>query len=80
MVLEGVVFSETEHIISSGRMTDSAPYTSDYTYLEIYYRSLLKRDATGEAAKYDPTAAIDALALQLLAMRSALQKCAGRQP
>ena len=41
--VEGVVFSENQHVITIGRFVDAAPYTSDYTFENIYYRSLLKR-------------------------------------
>ena len=41
--VDGVVFSRDEMIISLGRFTDTAPYTSDYTFERIYYRSLRER-------------------------------------
>ena len=40
---DGVVFGPDEMVVSVGRFTDAAPYTSDYTYERIYYRSLRER-------------------------------------
>ncbi|MEO8631619.1 MAG: FAD-binding oxidoreductase, partial [Betaproteobacteria bacterium] len=42
--LDGAVFSAREMIISVGRFVDQAPYTSDYTFERIYYRSLRECD------------------------------------
>ncbi len=42
--LDGAVFSGSELIISAGRFVDQAPYTSDYTFEQIYYRSLRERE------------------------------------
>jgi FAD/FMN-containing dehydrogenase len=42
--LDGVVFAPNEIYLSRGRFVDSAPYTSDYTYAHIYYRSIRERD------------------------------------
>ena len=42
--LDGVVFSPGEIVISEGRFVDAAPWTSDYTYERIYYRSIRERD------------------------------------
>ena len=42
--IDGVVFSETESYLVLGSFTDSAPYTSDYTGTEIYYRSIQQRE------------------------------------
>jgi FAD/FMN-containing dehydrogenase len=42
--VDGVVFGPAEHVISVGRFVDAAPYTSDYTYERIYYRSLRERE------------------------------------
>lgn len=42
--VDGVVFSRDEMVISVGRFTDDAPYTSDYTFQNIYYKSLRKRN------------------------------------
>jgi FAD/FMN-containing dehydrogenase len=38
--VDGTVFSPQRLFITLGRFTDSAPYTSDYTYKHIYYRSI----------------------------------------
>ena len=42
--VDGVVFGEGELILSTGRFVDSAPYASDYTFENIFYRSLLERE------------------------------------
>ncbi len=41
--VDGVVFGPGEHYLSIGRFVDEAPYLSDYTYLNIYYRSIVER-------------------------------------
>lgn len=41
--VDGVVFGARSHVLSLGRFVDTAPYTSDYHYKNIYYRSLLGR-------------------------------------
>jgi FAD/FMN-containing dehydrogenase len=41
--LDGVAFAEGEIYLTEGRFTDSAPYTSDYTFERIYYRSIRER-------------------------------------
>ena len=41
--VDGVVFGRDEMVITLGRFSDTAPYTSDYTYENIYYRSLRTR-------------------------------------
>ena len=41
--LDGVVFSKNELYLTRGRFTDVAPYTSDYTFERIYYRSIRER-------------------------------------
>ena len=41
--LDGVVFSPNEIYLTRGRLTDIAPYTSDYTFEKIYYRSIRER-------------------------------------
>jgi len=38
--VDGTVFSPNEMYITLGRFADQAPYTSDYTYQNIYYRSI----------------------------------------
>jgi FAD/FMN-containing dehydrogenase len=42
--VDGVVFGPNDLVLSQARFVDSAPYTSDYTYKNIYYRSLRARD------------------------------------
>jgi FAD/FMN-containing dehydrogenase len=42
--VDGVVFGRNELVVSVGRFSDTAPYTSDYTYKNIYYQSLRERD------------------------------------
>ena len=42
--VDGVVFSRDEMIITLGEFSDHAPYLSDYTYHQIYYRSLRERE------------------------------------
>ncbi len=42
--VDGVVFGPAEMVTTVGRFADSAPYTSDYTFERIYYRSLRDRD------------------------------------
>ena len=41
--LDGVVFEPGEQYLTLGRMVDVAPHTSDYTWLNIYYRSIWQR-------------------------------------
>ena len=41
--VDGVVFSAGEHYLVLGEFSDEAPYTSDYTYLKVYYRSIRER-------------------------------------
>jgi FAD/FMN-containing dehydrogenase len=41
--LDGVVFGRDELVLSSAQFVDIAPFTSDYTFERIYYRSLRKR-------------------------------------
>ena len=41
--LDGVVFGPRELYLSVGRFVDEAPWTSDYTYQRIYYRSVQER-------------------------------------
>lgn len=38
--LDGSVYGEGQYYLTSGRFTESAPFTSDYTYLDIYYKSI----------------------------------------
>ena len=41
--IDGTVFDRNELYISLGYFTDEAPYVSDYTYENIYYRSIRAR-------------------------------------
>jgi FAD/FMN-containing dehydrogenase len=41
--VDGVVFSPQKMFITLGRFSESAPYTSDYTYENIYYRSIAEK-------------------------------------
>ena len=41
--LDGVVFSREEQYLTVGTFVDDAPYASDYTYKNIYYRSIQTR-------------------------------------
>jgi FAD/FMN-containing dehydrogenase len=41
--IDGTVFSPQRLFITLGRFTDAAPYTSDYTYEHIYYRSIAEK-------------------------------------
>lgn len=41
---DGVVFSAGEHYMTVGEMVDTAPYLSDYTGQQIYYRSIQQRE------------------------------------
>jgi FAD/FMN-containing dehydrogenase len=43
--VDGSVFSGDEMYITLGRFVDEAPYTSDYTFENIYYRSIRERAA-----------------------------------
>ena len=42
--IDGTVFSPGELYLTVGEFVDTAPYTSDYTYEDIYYQSIRKRD------------------------------------
>jgi FAD/FMN-containing dehydrogenase len=41
--VDGTIFSPDKLFITLGRFADSAPYTSDYTYEKIYYRSIAEK-------------------------------------
>ncbi len=41
--IDGTVFSPQEMYLTLGTFSDQAPYTSDYTYENIYYRSIRQR-------------------------------------
>jgi FAD/FMN-containing dehydrogenase len=42
--VDGTVFGPDELYVTLGTFTDSAPETSDYTWLDIYYRSIQRRE------------------------------------
>jgi FAD/FMN-containing dehydrogenase len=42
--IDGTIFDADEMYLTLGRFTDTAPYTSDYTWLKIYYRSIRQRN------------------------------------
>ncbi len=42
--VDGVVFGPDDLVVNVGRFVASAPYTSDYTFERIYYRSLKERE------------------------------------
>jgi len=41
--VDGSVFGANEMYLSEGRFTDSVPYTSDYSWLKMYFRSIQQR-------------------------------------
>jgi FAD/FMN-containing dehydrogenase len=41
--LDGVIFGESEFCISQAAFADDAPKVSDYTYMDIYYRSIQRK-------------------------------------
>jgi len=41
--VDGVIFAPDEMYLSLGQFSDEAPYTSDYTFENIYYRSIRER-------------------------------------
>ena len=41
--VDGTVFSGEELYITEGRFVDEAPYASDYTWLNVYFRSIRER-------------------------------------
>jgi FAD/FMN-containing dehydrogenase len=42
--IDGTIFGKGEHFLSIGEFVEEAPYTSDYTYKNIYYRSIRERE------------------------------------
>jgi FAD/FMN-containing dehydrogenase len=42
--IDGVVFASDELYLTVGRWVDEAPFVSDYTFEQIYYRSIRARD------------------------------------
>jgi FAD/FMN-containing dehydrogenase len=49
--VDGTVFSGNEMYLTLGRFADSAPYTSDYTFEHIYYRSIREKQTDWLATK-----------------------------
>ena len=49
--LDGSVFGPGECYLTTGKFVDSAPYTNDYTYLNIYYKSIQARQLDYLTAK-----------------------------
>lgn len=43
--LDGSVFGHGQYYLTTGRFTESAPYTSDYTFLDIYYKSIREKQS-----------------------------------
>ncbi|MDF3010506.1 MAG: FAD-linked oxidase [Burkholderiales bacterium] len=41
--IDGTIFDERRFYLTLGRFADSAPYTSDYTFERIYYRSIAEK-------------------------------------
>ena len=41
--IDGTIFSPASMFLTLGRFTDHAPYTSDYQYEQIYYRSIAEK-------------------------------------
>ena len=42
--LDGVVFGGSEMYITAGEFTDEAPFVSDYTYMNVFYQSVRRRE------------------------------------
>ena len=42
--LDGSVFQAGEYYLTTGTFCESAPFVSDYTYLDIYYRSIREKE------------------------------------
>ena len=42
--VDGVAFAHDALVLSTARFVESAPYSSDYTFEKIFYRSLLERE------------------------------------
>ncbi len=41
--LDGTVFQPGEYYLTTGKFTSTAPHVSDYTYLDIYYKSIREK-------------------------------------
>lgn len=48
--VDGVVFAPGEHVLTTGRFEQQAPWRSDYTYENIYWQSLRSREEDWLAA------------------------------
>lgn len=42
--VDGTIFGNNEMYLTTGKFVDDAPYTSDYTYENIYYQSIRQRE------------------------------------
>jgi FAD/FMN-containing dehydrogenase len=42
--IDGVVFNGSEMYITTGEFTDDAPFLSNYTYMNVFYRSIRRRE------------------------------------
>lgn len=42
--IDGVVFNANEMYITGGEFTGDAPFVGDYTYMNVYYQSIRRRD------------------------------------
>ncbi|HUL68551.1 MAG TPA: FAD-binding oxidoreductase [Burkholderiaceae bacterium] len=42
--VDGVVFNADEYVLNTGVFVDEAPWQSDYTFEQIYYKSLLEKE------------------------------------
>ena len=49
--LDGTIFSREEMYLTEAEFVDQAPSTSDYTYMEIYYRSIQRKTEDWLTAK-----------------------------
>ncbi len=43
--IDGVIFSEHEMAVTLGEFTDEAPSLSNYTYMNVYYQSIRKKES-----------------------------------
>ncbi len=41
--LDGSVYGHGQYYLTTGKFVDTAPFTSDYTYLQIYYKSIREK-------------------------------------
>ncbi len=41
--MDGIIHSASEYVLSTGRFVDSAPYTSRYDWVKVYYQSTRER-------------------------------------